>query len=110
MSTQVNHYVVVGVMLPYEKGGEQYEKYEQFMDSAYGPKRDGVTCIFDGMCGKYVILGHVLAKSKSDEMGFEDMLVVDDLDKKIAAVAKDLADKLGMLDALPKLIVLSHYR
>lgn len=74
MSTQVNTYVLWGLILPYEEvnalpGGEDsaYDRAEPYTDSAFdedvNPKNE-VTILFDGMNGKYVAVGHVIAKTR----------------------------------------------
>ena len=106
MSVQCNTYIVLGVKLPYEKHG-MYERFEDLMDSAYDKKREGLTCIFDGMSGKHVILGHVIAKSDNHE-GFDEPITVDPTPTDIWNVIQDLMKY--KINENPKIIIVSHCR
>ena len=57
---------------------EGYGRLEPYMDSAFeGIKhKDGMCCIYDGMCGEYIFIGRVLAKTKDHEF-FEGEMEVD---------------------------------
>lgn len=73
MSTRQNTYVMLGILYPYPKGDDEaYERLEPFMDSASKPPRsfDEITVLFDGMSGKYLAIGYVLARTDEYE-GFE---------------------------------------
>jgi hypothetical protein len=72
MSVQRNQYLIYGHLI--EKGDIYkgfYEKHERFFDdSAYkeGVNHvDGIFCLYDGMSGKYAIVGRVLEKSTDGE-------------------------------------------
>lgn len=72
MSVQINQYIMIGVRIPFPgKHDDFYEKYESFMeDSAFNSNishKEGIFCLFDGMNGKYVIIGRVMAKSSDGE-------------------------------------------
>lgn len=66
MSVQSNTYVMVGVMLPYDELTEQqHNDSEAYQDSAYKgiQHHNGLCVIADGMNGRYVAIGRVLAKT-----------------------------------------------
>ena len=77
MSTQINHYVMYGVLLPYP----EYPKFtdemrallEPYCDDAFdadvNPK-DGLTVLMGD--GDYIAIGHVIAKSDVGALGFEE--------------------------------------
>ena len=78
MSTQTTTYVLWGISLDYKAidalglfdDGDWHDLLGQYEDSAYKPAtnpKNDCTVISDGMCGDYVMVGHVLAKS--DESG-----------------------------------------
>jgi hypothetical protein len=76
MSTQLNTYVLVGVKLPYDHfSGDDldtdadYEKLEPYMDSAFKgiEHHNGLCVLFDGMNGKYIAAGRVLAKTDESD-------------------------------------------
>lgn len=111
MSTQCNTYVILGVEIPYEKHSDQYDKYEKYMDSAFDEKREGITCLLDGMNGEYIILGHVMAKTE-DWAGFNNPIVIpQDLEgySVYNDTKRDLKDLFGITEKL-KFIIVSHYR
>jgi hypothetical protein len=65
MSVVTNQYLILGVKLPYDKA-VPYETFEDFIDNGYKPDiihKNGLACIFDGMNGKYVMLGRIIEKS-----------------------------------------------
>lgn len=72
MSTQSPIYILWGLMLPYPEDSDAvYESGEAFMDSAYDTEpKPGVTMLLD-MSGKYLAVGHVLARSGpyGDDLG-----------------------------------------
>jgi hypothetical protein len=73
MSTQSPIYILWGLMLPYPKDSDAvYESGEDYMDSAFDTEpKPGVTILLDGMGGKYLAIGHVLARSGpyGDDLG-----------------------------------------
>lgn len=111
MSTQINHYVILGVRLPFpKKDQDYYERYEMHMDSAWEPKKNGFVMLYDGMCGNYVVAGHVLASTAADDNGFDEPLIYSMDALAASKVQFDLDRYLGIKDAKVDLIVLSHYR
>lgn len=70
MGVSTNQYLILGVKLPYDKA-VPYETFEDYIDSGYKSDiihKNGLACIFDGMNGKYVMLGRILEKSRLNEM------------------------------------------
>ena len=78
MSVQVNQYLIIGVKKDFnwskewekETGKDFYDTFEGFMDDSAFKKeinhKDGIFCLYDGMNGKYIIIGRVLAKGCDD--------------------------------------------
>lgn len=65
MSVRRNDYVVVGVKLPWSDDVYGLLENDHY-DNGYKPEiteHNGLTMIADGMDGKYIIVGKVLAKS-----------------------------------------------
>ncbi len=112
MSTQVNTYVILGVKLPYPKGGgdEEYKKYEKYMDDAFEPRQRGLVVLFDGRDGRYVIIGHVMAVT--DEGGsFDDVIeLAPPTDKLLKSIAKEIKAHFGLENQQIKYWVTSLYR
>lgn len=67
MSTQSNTYMMVGAKLPYDQFTEEQheELLDTYRDSAYkGIQHHNDLCVVvDGMSGRYVFIGRVLAKT-----------------------------------------------
>lgn len=65
MGTQINAYVMHGVVRDYKEFKGKFEELEPYMDSAFNGihHKDGVCVLFDGMGGKFVAVGRVLAKT-----------------------------------------------
>ena len=83
MSTVSNTYLIWGVRLDYEKIKAiegSYDILEPYFDQAHheatNPK-NSTTCLFDGRDGRYVIVGHVAAKSRLDHPLYEALSVSD---------------------------------
>jgi hypothetical protein len=70
---------MVGALLPYEpfKDWPERDKLEPYYDSAFeGIHHHNSLCVlFDGMNGKYVAIGHVIAKTQNWR-GFEEPIQV----------------------------------
>jgi len=109
MSVQCNTYVMIGAVLPYN--GDSYDTLEPYMDSAFeGIKHeDGICVIFDGMNGKYIAIGEVLAKA-ADWQGFPGFCKP----KLTASKKKKIAEKIKTLTGVDnptvETLVFSHYR
>lgn len=72
MSVQRNQYLMYGHLIQKEQISKDfYDKFERFLDdSAYKldvNHIDGIFCLYDGMSGKYAIIGRVLEKSTDHE-------------------------------------------
>lgn len=86
MSTQSPIYIMWGVILPYpeNRDEEQFEAaIEQYTDSAFKQEsvnaKNDITVLLDGMGGKYMAVGHVLARSGpyGDDLGTHSIPQVD---------------------------------
>lgn len=92
MSTQMNTYVLYGVVLPYTKDprwdqsradsiddNSSYMAMEPFMDSAFQiddvNAQRGITVLFDGRDGDYIAVGRVIAKTHN-HCGFNEPVSV----------------------------------
>lgn len=118
MSVQSNTYVLVGVMLPYDHfTEEQHENlFPEYRDSAYQgiEHYNGLCVITDGMSGKYVAIGRVLAKTddQNGNYGFNKPL---DLTEASSAELRDEVSDLivkhfGVEAPLSRDWVFTHYR
>lgn len=108
MSVQVNHYVILGTKIPYKD--LSYEQVEEYCDSAFKPKKQGFVCLFDGMNGKYIFAGDVIASTENYE-GFYVPIELDTLkEEHINIIKKELEQKLGLNNPEVKYWVVSHYR
>ena len=71
MSTQVNTYVMIGALFPYDvfKGDDAYERLEPYKDNAFEgiQHHDGLCVLYDGMTGEYVAIGRVLEKTENHQ-------------------------------------------
>lgn len=113
MSTQLNTYVMWGVLLPYSADDAVYDQCDPYLDSAFDPAvnaKNGITVLFDGMCGEYIAVGHVVDKTENYR-GFERPISIgrpkrawkDGLRAAIAEIGVVAAPK-------PAWLVVSHYR
>lgn len=115
MSVQVNTYVILGVELPYKPFKDRYDEFEPYMDSAFeGIKNhNGLCVLFDGMDGKYIIVGRVLAKTKNHGH-FDGIVNLRELmpsGDALAEIERDIANLIGDGDKRPaRIILVSHYR
>lgn len=65
MSVSTNQYIFIGVKLPYKN--DTYELYEDYQDNGYKAEikhHNGLAVIYDGMNGKYILVGSILLKSE----------------------------------------------
>jgi hypothetical protein len=69
MGTRMDHYVVLGRRFDMEPFKDKYETLEPFFDNP----PEGMKVIYDGMGGKYVVIGQVIAKSNEYE-GFDGFI------------------------------------
>lgn len=123
MSTQANHYIIIGKKFTYEEFNELFKEeatkdafLDSYCDSAFNQlvKNDhGLTLLYDGMNGEYAILGIVLAKTGVHE-GFEKVhdLNFTTIDKSLTlhhlTVALQGITEVKYDDVRP--YVLTHYR
>lgn len=118
MSVQSNTYVLVGVMLPYDHFTEEQheELLPPYRDSAYKgiEHHNGLCVITDGMSGKYVAIGRVLAKSddQNGNYGFNEPV---DLDNASSPELRNEVEELiyehfGFEDPSVRDWVFTHYR
>jgi hypothetical protein len=113
MSVQMNTYVLIGDVFDYAKLKDRYDELEPYMDDAfYGiHHHKGLCVIYDGMNGRYVAIGRVLAKTRDGE-GFDAPvqipLLTPDAEER-AALAEQIAALAGQA-AQVRHLVISHYR
>jgi hypothetical protein len=72
MSVQQKQYLIIGIILPYSyfdnMTEDVYEFLEEYMISNYDKTinhKNGLACLFDGMSGKYIILGRIIQSGKN---------------------------------------------
>lgn len=117
MSTSVNTYVLLGVLLDYQQvhkllGDDPGEQLEPLCDKADDGKVGDFVCLYDGMNGDYVALGRLLARGDEDSGGHLDAPVQVDM-----PAPSDLDDiNRAILNAIPNLppftvktLVICHY-
>lgn len=117
MSITFNIYVMRGLLLPYNRDmtDEQRALLEEYQDIPSSPAtnpKDGLTALVDGMEGKYVAIGHVVAKSRAN-CGLGEPLAVDYLTVKYnSSRMLDVIRECGFSIDSAKLgwLVISHYR
>jgi hypothetical protein len=73
MSTQVNTYVMFGVLLPRKNCPLDLAAHSSavtpYKDDPYGDRanpKDGITVLDDSLSGEYIAVGHVVAKTGCD--------------------------------------------
>ena len=72
MSVRSTTYLIWGVSLPYDK--VTYEQVEERLAEDMPNGMVGV--IYDGMCGKFVYVGVIHARTGDDDGGFDEPVVV----------------------------------
>jgi hypothetical protein len=125
MSVQTNQYLFYGVMKPFEyvkqwekdNNKDFYDTFEGFMDDSAFKKtvthNDGIFCLFDGMNGKYIIIGRVLEKGSDDEpfiangkpMSFDTFPEVEHF-----AIFESIEKNFGISDEPLKYWLITNYR
>ncbi len=117
MSTQLNTYVIRGVLFDWETARgdpDSFEKLEPYMDSAFKGihHHDGLCVICDGMNGKYVAIGKVLHKTRNYE-GFDEPipLISEQNEIEEQAMSEQIGELIGVSPP-PEIgwYVISHYR
>lgn len=114
MSVQVNQYLIYGAILSYEKYGKEdgsYERFEKYTDSAF--KKDdlnpsGLHCLFDGMNGKYIVIGRCLKKSVDGD--FLESTKIDPINNDLAEMTRLLIKAELGIDEPLGLYLITHYR
>ena len=124
MSVQQNIYVIWGVWLNYDDfytllknkynltKDEVYDQIiEEYRDSAFeGIKHKNKLCvIMDGMCGKYVIIGHVIAKSDENQQGLEKVIAIQALPSKLKKQIKTNLREIFDIEENPQWLIVNHY-
>jgi len=121
VSTHVNTYAMIGVVLPGDTfGDDAYDHLEPYRDSAFdGIKHhDGLCVLYDGMNGSYVAIGKVIAKTE-DGQGFEEPITFPALPVETIEDAHEIVDlRLKIARLMPSGVtlppigchVISHYR
>lgn len=121
MSVQVNTYVIIGYKFEYSefneryKGDPGYDLISNIEDTAFEGinNKNGLTVLFDGMNGEYVIVGHVLEKTREDQH-FNKVIEIDSSSKMSEMVTGLLnlyfkEDDYFLQEEI-KTYVVSHYR
>ncbi|MHA6476155.1 hypothetical protein ACX1DW_01490 [Stutzerimonas sp. KH-1] len=117
MSVQSNTYIMVGTMAPYDDFTEEQheEQFEPYMDSPYKGihHHNGLCVIADGMGGRYVAIGRVLAKTddQNGDYGFSKpfdctLAMTPELQREVATL---IAQHFGF-PATVRLWAFTHYR
>ena len=111
MSTQVNTYVLYGVLLPYVMDSD--DRTEPYEDNPFHEEtnpKDGITVLADGMNGEYLAIGHVIAKTRDGE-GFAAPVALAQPTVNWEVIW-DLVEALGVdrTTINPGWFVISHYR
>lgn len=111
MSVQCNTYIVRGALLPYADFKDRYDDLEPYMDSAFKGvhHHNGLCVIFDGMNGKYVAIGRVLAKT-GNHKGFDAPITVASPCPHGDDMLKALVAALAKRDVEIGTHIISHYR
>lgn len=114
MSVQCNTYVMIGAVFPYEAFAGKSDELDPWMDSyREGIKgKNGITVLYDGMGGRYVAVGKVLAKTENFEGFYEPVLPEGDLsvsELEEFGNVLELANE-HVTDFVIKPLVISHYR
>jgi hypothetical protein len=126
MGVAATHYVVLGVSITDEAqvkeffriNEEHFEFMEGYDDNAYDqnitPSESGIHVIVDGMSGKYVVVGKILAKAIDNGFDGLDLIEVADISTQyrnfypeVLKLDRELETKFGGLDA--KVIVFTHW-
>ena len=114
MSVQSNQYLIYGAKLDYKTYGKPegaYGRFEKHLDSAFQVddlNPGGLHCLFDGMDGKYVVIGRCIKKSAEGET-IGDM-VIEPVNKELAEMTRLLVKaELGIEEPMA-LHLITHYR
>lgn len=125
MSTQINSYVVLGVRLDYKEFNkhikslceDEWEAHETFVepycDSPFKGEpssHNGLTMLYDGRDGEYVIIGEVLHKTANHEW-FTSPVEIDfhNVQERAVVISDKIFEHFEIRES-SKLIVVSHFR
>lgn len=116
MSVQLNTYVMYGVLLPFKRNltDDQNDILEKYQDSAFKPEfnpKDGLTVLDDGMNGRYIAIGHVVAKSANYE-GLNAPVILSSTPDYDSEALHSIITVLGFdpVQCNAGWLVISHYR
>lgn len=114
MSVQANQYLIYGAKLDYKKYGDTddgYARFEKYRDSAFRTddlNPNGLHCLFDGMNGRYIIIGRCL--KKSEEGGTISDTIIEPINTELAEMTRLLVKaELGIEEPMA-LHLVTHYR
>lgn len=113
MSVQVNTYLVLGVVLPFQK--DERDAFAPYYDSAFEDikNHEGICVLSDGMDGKYTIIGRVLAKTQNWKPfnGVVDIRALMPPASEIPEIERAIEDLVGSGEKqTARIILVSHYR
>lgn len=75
MGVDVQAFVIVGVKLPGDvMTDDAYDRLEPYLSGS--PEANGIQIVYDGMSGKYVIVGKLIAVSDQTDGHFEEPISV----------------------------------
>ena len=111
MSVQCNTYILRGALLPYADFKDRYDDLEPYMDSAFKGvhHHNGLCVIYDGMNGKYVAIGRVLAKTENHQ-GFDAPFTVSPATDHEDDMLRALVGSLARREVEIGTHIISHYR
>ncbi len=118
MSVQANTYIMRGALLTYDAvkrhlGNNVFDTFKPYLDDAFKGvhHHDGLCVLFDGMNGKYVAIGQVIAKT-ANHQGFEEAYDFADgsFGENKDRVLREKIKALTGFDVDIEWLVLTHYR
>jgi hypothetical protein len=111
MGVNQAHYVLAGVKLKDRITDGTYEKYEDHIVRFWKPEKAlGFGVLFDGMSGKYILAGHILAATGDDKDHFGDEPLEIELTPKLKKqIKKDLKEKIGCETDEIKIFIVTHH-
>ena len=114
MSVQANQYLIYGAKLDYEIFGRPegaHERFEKYLDSAFKTddlNPNGLHCLFDGMNGRYVVIGRCIKKSGNGETLGD--IVIGRVNNELAEMTRLLVKSELGIDEPMALHLITHYR
>lgn len=124
MSTQINIYHILGYKFDYDAFNENFkkspeddsafEKIEPIHDSAFKGINEGLTALFDGNAGQYVVIGKVFNKTPDGQPFNDEIIEIKHSLQERKDIAKMINKFLGKKSKLEsrdiKTFIVSHYR